>query len=180
MVQIKEIDPISNFISQNVLEIYNNAFPPEERRNSDDLNHFWQAHERLSFNLIGDENRELGFLFHWDFDSFLFVEHFAVSSIERGNGIGRAAFSQWLSLQNKPIVLEVEPPTNDISIRRVRFYQSFGFNYFPQHYIQPPYQSGYAPVELRLMYKGEPSIIDDFEKIRTILHKEVYDIDQIR
>jgi hypothetical protein len=52
---------------------------------------------------------------------------------------------------SKPIVLEVEPPVDEDSIRRVRFYSSLGFSILPQVYMQPSYDGVKPSVELKLM-----------------------------
>ncbi len=51
-----------------------------------------------------------------------------------------------------PVLLEVEPPVDEITRRRVAFYQSHGLLLRDEvPYIQPPYSPGLPPVPMCIM-----------------------------
>jgi GNAT superfamily N-acetyltransferase len=121
-----------------------------------------------------DDNETLAILGTWEFDEFIFIEHLAVDEKLRGKGVGSELLKNYLQKQKKEVFLEVEPPTCDISKRRVSFYERVGFFFNDFFYLQQPLNEGDLPFELKIMsYKNK---IDekDFEKFKKIIYKEVY------
>ncbi|MFQ7502317.1 MAG: GNAT family N-acetyltransferase [Alistipes finegoldii] len=72
----------------------------------------------------GDEF--IGILFHWGADGYRYVEHLAVSPALRGQNMGSAALSAFCRKVGR-VILEIDPPVDDISIRRLHFYERLGF-----------------------------------------------------
>ena len=71
-------------------------------------------------------------------------------------------------------LLEVEPPTDEITRRRIAYYERNGFRILNRDYLQPPYSrpSDENPgFPLWIMGRGTAGNIE--ENIRTI-HQEVY------
>ena len=58
---------------------------------------------------------------HRDFADFVYVEYLAVDPDIRGGGIGARILSQLRDGVRKPVVLEVEPPFNELAKRRIQF-----------------------------------------------------------
>ena len=63
----------------------------------------------------------------WEFKDFAYVEHFATSPLSRGSGIGAKVMHLITEMINKPIILEVEPPEDEFSKRRINFYERCGY-----------------------------------------------------
>ena len=121
------------------------------------------------------ENKKVkGFIAVWDFQDFLYVEHFAVNPEFRNQGIGAGILKKLTDLYNKPACLEVEPPADDMAKRRIGFYErnGFFFNEFP--YIQPPISSGKNPIPLRIMSSGKKLTEKEFLNIKHTLYNKVY------
>ena len=93
----------------------------------------------------------IGLLTTWHFETFVYIEHFAIDPALRSQGYGTEALKTFISKQEKPIILEAEPPTDDITRRRIGFYQRNGLTMYDFPYIQPAYTPESKPVELRLM-----------------------------
>ncbi len=82
--------------------------------------------------------RELmAFLAVWEFDTFLFVEHFAVRKSCRNGGLGAVLLTQLTAQCRRPVILEVELPTGELEARRIAFYERNGFVMNPFEYMQP-------------------------------------------
>lgn len=180
MAQIKVLNRVSNFISDTIIEIYEEAFSLSERRLSNKLNDFWKSNSRLTYNLIFENSEEIGFIFHWNIENFIFIEHFAINTNFRDKGIGKEIFSEWI-LQNQAAtyILEVEPPINQLNERRIKFYESFGFHMLNLDYHQPPYHKKYSPVRMCLMVKSETDITHQIEWYRDQIYKTVYNLNEI-
>ena len=151
--------------------LYLASFPPEERRD-------WQqiADPALMPRLLGvydDAAALAGFITIWPFDTFIYVEHFAVDPSRRGAGIGATAIELLRRQSELPIVLEVEPPTHPdpMAPRRIRFYERCGLHLLDYDYTQPPYATGLPSVPLRLM-TTDPTLSP--RTIETTLHTRVY------
>lgn len=131
-------------------EIYNDSFPVYEKRN---LNQQVEVFSKTNYflNSFIDNNIVVAFLEFWDYPEFCFIEHFAVNKTYRSKGYGKILLDGFISSFKKPIILEIDPITEEISAKRLKFYQSLGFienNY--EHY-QPPYRNDENPVPLKIL-----------------------------
>lgn len=155
--------------------LYIEAFPPEERRP-------WQSVITPGGNgpylraIKGSDGTLLGMLFYWDFDDFVYIEHFAIAGNMRGKGSGSAILQEFIHAAGKPAVLEVEPPSesNPLAIRRIDFYRRNGLDIISTDYIQPPYEPGGPFVPLFLM--ATDTTLDAVSTAAT-LHSKVYGAD---
>lgn len=87
------------------------------------------------------------------------------------------AMTSFLALHEDPVVLEVEMPTEEMSKRRIGFYERLGFVLDHHVYFQPPYRKGEAFLEMRLMTHGELDLEQSFERVKTIIHQNVYGVE---
>lgn len=166
----------SDFALEQVKELYTSAFPADERR---DFTDFTSLLSCGAFSVLGafDANNSdnlLAFITFWKLDEIMYLEHFAVVPQMRGHGIGREVFSHFLDDVAATIVIEVEPPTTPIAVRRIRFYETLGMKLWDSvHYVQPPYGPGRQPLELKLMTHGDVSQ-DLLERSVKQMHSRVY------
>lgn len=142
-------DNISSEQLERLMDLYESAFPPDERRPREQMP---PADPAFRLWAVGDD----GLLTTWHFDGYTYVEHFAVFPDRRGGGIGSRA----LAAIEGPVILEVEPPeSGEMARRRIDFYRRNGFRLEDLKYIQPPYSPASSPasspVELRLMVRGQ-------------------------
>lgn len=117
-----------------------------------------------------------GFITWWDFGGFVYGEYFAMLPECRGAGIGGEVIDRFVADAGKPVVLEVELPTNDMARRRIGFYERHGFAVCDADYAQPPYDAGGECVPMRLMSHGMSLDAEAFERVRSILYAEVYGV----
>ncbi len=166
----------SDLALEQVKELYTSAFPADERR---DFSDFTSLLSCGAFSVWGafdaDENDSLlAFITFWKLDEIMYLEHFAVVPQMRGHGIGREVFGNFLDKVASTIVLEVEPPTTPIAVRRIRFYESLGLKLWNSvHYVQPPYGPDRQPLELKLMTHGDVSQ-EMLERAIKQMHSRVY------
>ena len=115
-----------------------------------------------------------GFLAVWEFESFIYIEHFAVDPALRNSGTGSAMLQELVKQYQKPICLEVELPEDELTRRRIGFYERNGFVFNVYPYIQPPISKGKSPVPLRIMTYGSAITQDTFEEMKRVLYQRVY------
>ncbi|PTX22440.1 acetyltransferase (GNAT) family protein [Pontibacter mucosus] len=135
--------------------LYEQAFPLEERRPL-----AWQRdimpHAPYHFELILQEEALVGILLWWGFEEVRYIEHLATAPAQRGRGYGKRILESFTNRDARPILLEVEPPREEIQQRRIRFYEQGGFTLNHHFYQQPPYHPGLQPLTLLLMSFPEP------------------------
>ena len=155
-------------------EVYEYSFPPEERLDFDKV--LQRQDERYQMKIILDESdNAAGILFYWNFDTFVYIEHFAFSHSQRGKGQGSAVLKEFTTAQKLPVILEIELPETLDAQRRLDFYQRLGFvkNEYP--YIQPPYSKEKPSVEM-LILSTEILSKSRFEEVKTTLYREMYKV----
>ena len=120
---------------------------------------------------VAKDGTRVGFMTVWELSDFAFLEHFVTYEKFRNKGYGHEALTL-LKEKYKKIILESEPPCNDIQKRRISFYERNGFtkNDFP--YIQPPYREDDEGVPLLIM--SYPSKLSDFDAHVTEIYGRVY------
>ena len=176
---IKPLDIENEAKCQFVEDLYISAFPPEERRPLRKVYDLYNDSSPYSIELVENEKEQaVGFITHWDFYRFVYVEHFAISGKCRNSGFGQKAMYQFINkIDHRPVVLEVEPANSDMAKRRIGFYQRLGFTLWDQvAYQQPPYiqQGNYLP--MYLMSTGNIDVSADSRLIIDTLYQKVYGV----
>lgn len=159
------------FIEQLMLD----SFPLTERRTEKDQREVTDNEPHFKCMLITDGTLEIGLITLWQFPDFTYVEHLATSPSVRNQGYGKQIMLKLTELVPGLVLLEVELPENELSRRRIGFYERCGFTLHPYEYLQPPYHAGGEPFPLRIMTKGtEIFTLEEFEKCRESIYRYVY------
>lgn len=129
--------------------LYESSFPPNERRTRED---HLRALQDADFFPLGavEDGKLLADVFLWETEDFCYLEHFAVQPDLRGYGTGSTLLRQLLQ-REKPLILEIEPPEDELTCRRKRFYERNGLRAQPYRHVQLPFQGGGPIVPLVIM-----------------------------
>ena len=131
------------------MALYRRSFPAHELR-------LWPDQQAVMndplyhFDLCLLDGALAGLILYWDFGAYIYVEHFCAEPSMRGHGLGTLILAE-LAKKNKPIILEIDPPEDEISVRRQHFYQRLGFVANPYAYIHPSFRRPFHPHRLVLM-----------------------------
>ncbi|MFT3704065.1 MAG: GNAT family N-acetyltransferase [Agriterribacter sp.] len=167
--------PISNPVSSSIKELYEQAFPPNERRPWNEQLTLIET-GRLLAETISIDEAFTGFIFYWKLTDFVFIEHFSIADSNRGKGIG-SKIIQLLADRFHTIVLEAEPQeTNADAARRIQFYIRSGFELFKEPYEQPPYIPGGPCHAMQLMHLQMDSSKTTFSAVKNEIYGKVYGI----
>lgn len=172
LTPIKTTDSVYSFVEQ----LLHDSFPLAERRDDEAQRDNTDHNPRFTCYFISDDELPVGLITAWNLDGFYYLEHLATTPLIRNRGYGKQIIQQIKDLLPGVIVLEVEHPEDEMSCRRIGFYQRCGFQLCEKEYIQPPYREGGEEVPLFLMYSGTDSIDDAFDTIRQRIYKEVYGV----
>lgn len=156
-------------------QLYERSFPLEEQR---PYRHHAQAmacEEGFVCMRLHDDEGLAGLLFYWELpQGCLYLEHLAVCSQRRGQGIGHQLMDL-IASWHKPVILEIEPVVDISTQRRLRFYQSCGYVQLPYAHVQLPFRRGapcaYGAAESRLAYVRDRGIL-----FRGVSEKSYYEV----
>ncbi|SOD82024.1 GNAT family N-acetyltransferase [Spirosoma fluviale] len=152
---------------------YESSFPADERRQFDELLQLLPCPD-MHLCALTDEERLVGFLIYWQWPGVVFLEHFAIDPNLRGNQLGQRALAHLQELDSPRYLLEVELPTDELSRRRIQFYERQGFSVNPFPYAQPPYQRGNPPIPMHLMSSPFMLSREDFDSHSQSINERVY------
>lgn len=158
---------------EEIFSILEEAFPPSERRTKADQKKLMDLEEYTIYGLKEADDL-IGFVAEWEGPEYRFVEHFVVNEAFRGNGVGSKLLNEYNELSDKPVVLEVEPPENDIQKKRIRFYKRNGYHLTEYSYVQPTINADIKGVPLVLMTYPDQLTDDRFLSIKDWLFSTVY------
>ncbi len=145
-------------------ELYLSAFPEEERRELDYHTETMLC-EQFHCDVVLDDNAPIGILFWWDLGEFTFVEHLATSPLVRGGGYGAKILEGLIAESEKPILLEVEHPEDELCRRRIGFYERMGFVLNDHPYRHPSYQQCEGEfVDLMVMTHPNPITASELQR----------------
>jgi len=137
------------------LEIYTISFPVHEQRNSRQQE---EAFGDDRYHLVIKTEGELlvSFIAYWDFPDYVYIEHLAVNPDLRGQNKGSELLNDFAAITDKTIILEIDPPVDEMSWKRLSFYERLG--YIPNTYTHyhPAYNKANKPHKLLVLsYKEE-------------------------
>lgn len=136
------------------ISLYRQSFPFHEQREAASQTEL-MGNEAYQFNLIYDGAVFVGLLLCWETDRFLYVEHFCISPALRNRKYGRRAL-ELLRQRGKTVILEIDPPVDEISIRRRGFYERAGYRENPFSHVHPAYHADCSGHPLVVMSCPEP------------------------
>ena len=165
---------IENF--DEIYDLMEEAFPESEYRTYENQKKLF---EKKEYKVITEKNEDgeiIAFLAYWKFKEFYFIEHIAVSSKCRGGGIGSKIMRRFIESANMPIILEIEPPIDEISNKRRSFYEKLGFKFCEYEYFQMPLRENMDPMRLNIMSYPILVSITDFERFKKKIYENVYEV----
>lgn len=124
---------------------------------------------------IYKDEKLYGYICYWQFNDFLFIEHFAILQELRDQGYGSQFLNEFLKQKNTMVIGEVERPKTAVAKRRISFYKRLGFNVNEYDYYQPPYH-GNIMVPMFIISYNRGISLKEYQLFVNILHKEVYNI----
>lgn len=122
--------------------LYARSFPIFEQRTSDQQAYAF-AHSQYRLIAYSDQGELIGFISYWEFEDYLYIEHFAINTDIRGRGYGSQLLSTFVQSADRRILLEIDPIVDEVSRARQRFYQRCGFHTNPYPHRHPPYRCSY-------------------------------------
>lgn len=177
MLQLRTITDSGHL--QSVRQIYTTSFPAAEQR---PWSRIVAPTDSAGPQLLGIydtavSDEPLGLVTLWLFDTFNYIEHFAIDPRRRSGGIGGVTLGLIADTYPHPTVVEVEKPDEGPeAVRRIGFYERNGYAVLSEDYIQPPYSDGLPSVPLTLMMNpgtgGAP--LPDADHVAHTLHTRVY------
>jgi len=171
--QIRTGDPAYPFVEQ----LFVAAFPEDERRDLPAQRYNVDHNPACHCMLAEDEGMPVGFFTYWDFGRYCYGEHFATDPALRNHGYGSKILPAVLAHIGKPLVIEVEMPDNELSIRRIGFYQRNGMHLWKRcDYIQPSYRPNGNALPMLLMSSEGLNPATDFAEVVRTIHREVYGV----
>lgn len=145
-----------------IWRLYESSFPECERRSFVAHSAAMQDSEFVALAVKDDTGAQVALLFYWHYDDTVYIEHLAVAEGMRGRKIGSQLMSEFLeTVSGKTVVLEIDPPLDEISCRRKRFYERLGFKACPYDYIHPSYRTADNAARHSLVIMSYPEIIPD-------------------
>ncbi|MDB8553649.1 GNAT family N-acetyltransferase [Turicibacter sanguinis] len=161
-----------------VFSIMKKSFPQEEMRNYEGQKALLERDDYFIKTYM-HEDEVAGFCAYYKFDNFIYIEHLACNPEVRGLGIGTKLVQQVIAEdENRVVILEVEPPVDELTKRRVRFYEKLGFKLNPHYHFQPSLNEGMEGVELKIMSSNTELSEEAQIKFRRVLNEKVYGVDK--
>ena len=131
-------------------DIYSTSFPHNERRVSNQQTEVFKKRE-YQVDIYLFDNHIVGFIAFWTTKDFIFIEHLAIATEVRSKGLGSAILKPFIEREPIPVILEIEPPINDLTRRRLKFYESLGFIRNDHLHFQPPYHPEDQPLKFEIL-----------------------------
>ena len=152
-------------------QLYESSFPLHERRTRS-AQAARLSHPEYRFTLVYEQAQFQGILLYWEGPGFRYVEHFAISPQLRGTGVGSRVLEKLLG-QGVPVILEIDPPVDEISIRRKGFYLRCGFVENPYPHIHPPYRARFSGHPLVVLSAPEQLTQEEYSRFSEYLAQVV-------
>ncbi|MDR1200848.1 MAG: GNAT family N-acetyltransferase [Tannerellaceae bacterium] len=175
-IDYRKLANSSDVLLAKIEKTYVSSFPEVERRSLSLFKELLDKEPKFNVYALLNNDKYIGFITEWVFDVFVYVEHFAIDETARNEGFGATTMKQFIEQATHPIVLEVELPTDELSRRRISFYERLGFIIDNHAYQQPPYNKGGSWLPMQLMTYGQVNLEKSFDYIKTHIYKDVYKV----
>lgn len=173
-MHLQRITTETHPIYPQAIALYKISFPPHEQREAASQAEILR-NDAYHFDAIYDGDTFVGEILSWEVAGFRYIEHFCILPEMRNRHYGQRALEL---LHNQPMLLEIDPPVDEISIRRKGFYTRCGFAENPYPHVHPPYHRGNHGHDLVIMSYPNPLTQSEydtfFQYLRDTVMKDAY------
>lgn len=173
-MNVERITSTAHPLYQQARELYSISFPVHEQRETRSQEQVL-AQDAYHFEIIRDKGNFIGEILYWEVAGFFYIEHFCILPAMRNKHYGQKILNAY---QSTPLILEIDPPVDELSIRRKGFYERCGFVENPYRHIHPPYHAKNHGHELVIMSSPRTLKADEYESFNHYLQdtvmKDVY------
>ena len=173
-MDIERITQIDHPLYSEAMNLYEISFPFHEQRESLSQSRIL-FQSNYHFNVVSDDKKFIGEVLCWEVGNFLYIEHFCVLPSMRNRRYGQRILE---AFQIKPLILEIDPVTDEISGRRRGFYERCGFVENPYPHIHPPYHKNFSGHELVVMSFPKKLTLNEYDMfsryLQNIIMKDAY------
>ncbi len=173
-MEIHRITQSDSPLYQKAIDLYKISFPFHEQREKPSQLQILQQ-DAYHFDIICDNGEFVGEILYWDIGGAFYIEHFCVLPSQRNKHYGQKILNVY---QATPLILEIDPPVDEVSIRRKGFYERCGFVENPHRHIHPPYHAGNHGHELVIMSSPRMLEADEYgcfnHYLQDTVMKDVY------
>ena len=120
-MRFERITDTQHEMYKRAMVLYADSFPLHEQREAQSQASILGDSE-YHFALAYDGETFVGEVLYWEWDGYIYVEHLCILSEMRNKAYGGKVL-ELLAAENKKVILEIDPPVDDISIRRRGFYE---------------------------------------------------------
>jgi GNAT superfamily N-acetyltransferase len=168
------MEPLRREDFPHVIEIMTQSFPESEMRTAPHQEALL-GNPHYKIYVHRDNAGEIDcFLAIWELSNCVFGEHLASKPSTRGKGVGSGLLRAVLDGLDKPFFLEVEPPCDEITRRRVGMYERMGLFLNEFFYEQLPLREGHKAQRLMVMSYKSPIGEAEFIPFKREIYRHVY------
>lgn len=176
MIQLNRITDLNAKVLDHLFPLYEEAFPESERRSKEQLKWLIANEKKMIFNVILSEGETAGLHIYWDLQDFCYLEHLVVFPEMRNRKVGQQVLDYMKKYLGGLWLLEVEPIEDEMTGRRVGYYERNGYKVLDRDYIQPPYDRIKEGGSLWIMGNGDSDRLAEYiERIKSVVYRGNYD-----
>lgn len=164
-MNLERITNVDNHMYLQAVELYKISFPEHEQRERLSQENILKD-KAYHFDLIYDEDTFVGIILYWEIGGYFYIEHFCILPEMRNKHYGERTLDL---LKERGLILEIDPPVDDISIRRKGFYERCGFVKNQYSHIYPPYHIGNSGHELIVMSRPNKLTDAEYNEFNSVL-----------
>ena len=152
------------------LKIFRESFPIFEQRTDAQFQQV-MGDDRCHICVTLENKKVVGLVVYWLFKDYFYIEYLAIHPDERGKHRGTQMLSYLLNSIPKNCILEIDPLCDEISKKRLKFYQGLGFETNSYVHTHPAYRREYKDHKLivlsssPLSEKGYNQYYQDLSKV---------------
>ena len=168
-MEIRRIIETKDPLYEEALRLYRISFPAHEQRELLSQERILRQ-DAYHFDVICDNGEFVGEILYWDIGGAFYIEHFCILPAMRNRHYGQKILNAY---QQTPLILEIDPPEDEISVRRKGFYERCGFAANSYPHVHPAYHPGNMGHKLVVMSSPKMLEPDEYARFNQFLQDTV-------
>lgn len=171
----KMLEKLNPIYFDEIYHLMETSFTPDEYRTYAEQKALLQLPNYQIYGMIDKQHHQVqAFIAIFEFERIVCIDHFAVNPAYRNKGIGSKVLQELMTMLDKMICLEVELPSDELSQRRIAFYERNHFFLNPYAYVLPPISKGRKSIPLYIMTSQRFITEEEFQTLKQFMYTKLY------